>query len=98
MRADLKLKVQNKVEILDVQGGIQSIEDSLSDNITIKPCIINGLNKESIKQLKRYATSGVADNNCNIIEVMCYEGGCIGGNTTINNQKTAKKLINNLIA
>jgi iron only hydrogenase large subunit-like protein len=26
---------------------------------------------------------------------MCCEGGCIGGNATINNQKTAKKLIDN---
>jgi iron only hydrogenase large subunit-like protein len=27
---------------------------------------------------------------------MCCEGGCIGGNATINNTKTAKKLIEQL--
>jgi iron only hydrogenase large subunit-like protein len=27
---------------------------------------------------------------------MCCEGGCIGGNATMNNQRTAKKLIEQL--
>lgn len=76
-------------------GGVaESVKKSLKDEDSIKPCIINGLNKDSIKQLKKYATSGVCE-GCNLVEVMCCEGGCIGGNATINNQKTAKKLIDN---
>ena len=76
-------------------GGVaESVKKSLKDEDSVKPCIINGLNKDSIKQLKKYATDGVCE-GCNLIEVMCCEGGCIGGNATINNQKTAKKLIDN---
>ena len=76
-------------------GGVaESVKKSLKDEDSVKPCIINGLNKDSIKQLKKYATSGVCE-GCNLVEVMCCEGGCIGGNATINNQKTAKKLIDN---
>ena len=76
-------------------GGVaESVKKSLKDEDSVKPCIINGLNKDSIKQLKKYAVSGECE-GCNLVEVMCCEGGCIGGNATINNQKTAKKLIDN---
>ena len=76
-------------------GGVaESVKKSLKEEDSVKPCIINGLNKDSIKQLKKYAASGVCE-GCNLVEVMCCEGGCIGGNATINNQKTAKKLIDN---
>ena len=76
-------------------GGVaESVKKSLKDEDSVKPCIINGLNKDSIKQLKKYVTDGACE-GCNLIEVMCCEGGCIGGNATINNQKTAKKLIDN---
>jgi iron only hydrogenase large subunit-like protein len=76
-------------------GGVaESVKKSLKDEDSVKPCIINGLNKDSIKQLKKYATSGECE-GCNLVEVMCCEGGCIGGNATINNQKTARKLIDN---
>ena len=78
-------------------GGVaESVRASLKDDSVLKPCIIDGLNKESIRQLKKYATSGCCDGGCNLIEVMCCEGGCIGGNATINNQKAAKKLIDAL--
>ena len=75
-------------------GGVaDSVKSALPDETVIKPCIINGLNKESIKQLKNYAQSGVCENGCNMVEVMCCEGGCIGGNAAMNNQKSAKKQI-----
>jgi len=81
-----------------VTGGVaESVKASLRDEGIIKPMIINGLNKDSIKQLKKYAACGACDEGCNIIEVMCCEGGCIGGNATINNQKTAKKQLENLL-
>ncbi len=79
-------------------GGVSSAVKSLvkEDDVNAVPVIIDGLNKDSIKQLKKYAV----DNCCpegNLIEVMCCEGGCIGGNSTIANQKTAKRIINNLL-
>jgi len=78
-------------------GGVaESVNASLRDNSNLKPLVINGLNKDSIRQLKKYATCGQCDDGCNLIEVMCCEGGCIGGNANLNNQKTAKKLIDGL--
>ena len=78
-------------------GGVaESVKASLNDEDGVKACIINGLNKESIKQLKKFATTGECDGGCNLVEVMCCEGGCIGGNATMNNQRTAKKLIDAL--
>ncbi len=77
-------------------GGVaESVKKALPNEDLVKPCVINGLNKESIRQLKKYATSGECESGCNLVEVMCCEGGCIGGNATLNNPKTAKKLIDN---
>lgn len=80
-----------------VSGGVaQAVNTVVTDKTLVKPCIIDGLTKDSIKQLKKY----VKDCKCqdgNLVEVMCCEGGCIGGNSNISNQKTAKKLINNLL-
>ena len=77
-------------------GVTESVKASLKDNSGVKACIINGLNKESIRQLKKYAISGECEGGCNLIEVMCCEGGCIGGNATMNNHRTAKKQIETL--
>ena len=78
-------------------GGVaESVKESLVDEDVVKPCIINGLDKESIRKLKTYAKTGECENGCNLIEVMCCEGGCIGGNATLNNPKIAKKQIVNL--
>ena len=78
-------------------GGVaDSVKASLKDDSVINPLVINGLNKESIRQLKKCATTGTCEGGCNMIEVMCCDGGCIGGNATLNNQKVAKKLIDEL--
>jgi len=75
-------------------GGVaESVKKSLKDENSVKPYYINGLNKETIKQLKKYALSNECEQGCNLVEVMCCEGGCIGGNSTLNSQKLAKKLI-----
>ena len=78
-------------------GGVaESVKASLKDESMIHPCIINGLNKDTIKQLKKCAACGQTEDGSNIIEVMCCEGGCIGGNAAMNNQRSAKKLIDTL--
>lgn len=80
-----------------VSGGVAaSVKDSLNASNNVKPCLINGLNKASIKDLKNYATKGECP-DCNLIEVMCCYGGCIGGNATVNSEKSAKKLIDTLL-
>lgn len=78
-------------------GGVaESVRASLRDEQMVKPCIINGLNKDSIRKLRNFAKTGECENGCNLVEVMCCEGGCIGGNATLNNPKTAKKQISTL--
>ena len=62
----------------------------------MKPYIINGLNKEEINNLKKFARNKECP-NCNIIEVMCCKGGCIGGNATINPESNSKKNIEELL-
>lgn len=80
-----------------VIGGVASaVESVLEEHTSVKPCIINCLNKDTIKQLKKYAKDGsCADGN--LIEVMCCEGGCIGGNAVLAQQRTAKKSLQTLL-
>ncbi len=83
-----------QARIFGYSGGVaESVTMALPDEDMVKPCLINGLNKDSIKTLKKYAATGKCDGGCNLIEVMCCEGGCIGGNATLNTQRTAKKAI-----
>lgn len=80
-----------------VTGGVSgAVARMVSDSDMIKPCIINCLDKVTINQLKEYA----AGNTCpcgNLIEVMCCEGGCIGGNAVIEIQTTARKTLQSLL-
>ena len=78
-------------------GGVaDAVKAVLPNENAVKSYTISGLNKDSIKKLKNFAATGECENGCNLVEVMCCEGGCIGGNATINNPRTAKKLIENL--
>ena len=73
-----------------------AVKHAMNKPDIMKPYIINGLNKETIRNLKKYAKNQSCP-NCNIIEVMACEGGCLGGNANIKNQKDAIKLIENLL-
>ena len=76
-----------------VSGGVaQAVTTVLKDKTLARPYIINGLNKDSIKELKKFAKEGKCP-DCNLIEVMACEGGCIGGNAVIAEQRIAKKQI-----
>jgi len=91
-----KVEASKQARNFGYTGGVaESVKKSLKNEDLVKPFVINGLNKESIRQLKKFATCGECEGGCNLVEVMCCEGGCIGGNATINNQKIAKKLIDN---
>lgn len=81
-----------------VTGGVANAVKKASEGekTDVKPCIINCLNKDSIKQLKRYAQNGICPEG-NLIEVMCCEGGCIGGNAVIEEQRKAIKSIQSLV-
>ncbi|MDR0800014.1 MAG: monomeric [FeFe] hydrogenase [Endomicrobium sp.] len=76
-----------------VTGGVASAVSKLLEGKDLaKPYVINSLNKETIKQLKRI----IKDKKCaegNLVEVMCCEGGCIGGNATVCVPKVAREAI-----
>lgn len=76
-------------------GGVaESVRVALGKNSDkVKPFVVDGLNKMSIRDLKRYAKNGACEEG-NLIEVMSCPGGCIGGNATLNSIKTASKAVN----
>ncbi|MDR1122581.1 MAG: monomeric [FeFe] hydrogenase [Endomicrobium sp.] len=77
-----------------VTGGVAgAVAKLLEDKKNfVRAYVINGLNKETIKHLKKM----VKDKKClegNLVEVMGCEGGCIGGNATICASRIAQKAI-----
>ena len=82
--------------LLRNDGVADAVKHVLKDADMMKPCVINGITKESIRDLKKYAKNGSCP-DCNMIEVMCCEGGCVCGNATINNERSAKKIIGELL-
>lgn len=76
-----------------LSGGVARAVSALVDEkAELKAHHINGLNKQSIRDLKKYAKDGECSLG-NLIEVMACEGGCIAGNATINSLKTAFKQV-----
>ncbi|MBP7212273.1 monomeric [FeFe] hydrogenase [bacterium] len=74
-------------------GGVAgAVEAVVGDKAEIKVHYVNGLNKQSIRDLKKFAKTGKCEFG-NMIEVMACEGGCIAGNATINSLKTAIKQV-----
>ena len=71
-----------------LSGGVAEAVKQESKYKNVKPCYINGINKEVVKQLKQYAKGSLCPNG-NLVEVMCCEGGCVGGNATIKTVKSA---------
>lgn len=80
-----------------VTGGVaDAVCSVLKDKESAKPYVIDGLTKDSIKELKKFAKDKSCP-GCNLIEVMCCEGGCIGGNAVIKSQRDAKKQLKTLL-
>ena len=80
-----------------VTGGVaDAVCSVLKDKESAKPYVIDGLTKDSIKELKKFAKDKSCP-DCNLIEVMCCEGGCIGGNAVIKSQRDAIKQLKTLL-
>lgn len=72
-----------------ISGGVAAAVENLIDGkADYRPYAINGLTKDSVKALKKYALKGL-DDGCNMLEVMCCEGGCIAGPGCISMPKKA---------
>ncbi|MDR1457428.1 MAG: 4Fe-4S binding protein [Puniceicoccales bacterium] len=59
-----------------VSQAVQSVLDPRGKEVTFAP--INGLDREVVKDLKRFAKSGECEKGI-VLEVMSCPGGCIGG-------------------
>lgn len=70
----------------------KAVETLVEEEIIIKSYCINGLNKQSIAELKKYAQTGECEFG-NLIEVMACEGGCIAGNDSISSLKSVSRQI-----
>jgi [FeFe] hydrogenase (group B1/B3) len=73
-------------------GVVAAVSKVLGTKGLAKPYIINGLNKEAIRQLKRIVKDQKFKEG-NLIEVMSCEGGCIGGNATVCIPKVSIKAV-----
>ncbi len=90
---EIEFKVEASAEARNyaVTGGVaQAVQKMLPEHLPTYPVVINGLDKQSIRDLKKYAKNGVCDLG-NLIEVMACPGGCLGGNGTVNAYKQALK-------
>lgn len=80
-----------------VTGGVaKAVQTLLPEDLPTHTVVIDGLNKQSIKDLKKYAKNGICDIG-NLIEVMACQGGCLGGNATVNAFKPALKQLANYV-
>ena len=80
-----------------VTGGVaKAVQSLLPEEIPAHPVLIDGLTKQSIRDLKKYAKNGMCDLG-NLIEVMACQGGCLGGNATVNAYKPALKQVTNYV-
>ncbi len=61
-----------------ITGGVAAaVAHKVGDKAEIKVEKIDGLDAVSMKRLKKFAQKGCE--GCNIVEVMCCEGGCVAG-------------------
>ena len=76
-----------------VIGGVaKAVQTQIPEDFPIHPVIIDGLTKQSIRDLKKYAKAGLCELG-NLIEVMCCEGGCIAGPGCIALAKKASRQV-----
>lgn len=77
-----------------LSGGVAAAVQSLK-TCDVCPVAINGINKETFKQLKMYAKNKKADGN--LVEVMACMGGCVAGPGVNAPVKKASKEIQDLM-
>ncbi len=77
--------------LFPVSGGVAgAVADMVNGKADFRPEKIDGLTKENIKLLKRYAAKG---GESNMLEVMCCEGGCVSGPGCIALSKRAARAV-----
>ena len=76
-----------------VTGGVANAVNALLENKDkAKAYVINGIDKNAIRDLKKFAKNGKCDLG-DLIEVMACPGGCLGGSSSLNKYNDAVKQI-----
>lgn len=79
-----------------LSGGVAAaVAFVVGDKTEYKPMKIDGLTKDSCKQLKRFAVK--APDDVNMVEIMCCEGGCIAGPGAVIPAKRGTVLVENYV-
>lgn len=79
-------------------GGVASAVNSLlDDDKKATPLVINGIDKQAIRDLKKFAKNDKCELG-NLIEVMACPGGCLGGSNTINAFRHSSKQLANYVS
>ena len=95
--SEFKTKASAEGRNFCVTGGVaKAVQTLLPEELPTHPVVIDGLTKQSIRDLKKYAKNGMCDIG-NLIEVMSCQGGCLGGNATVNAFKPAMKQVSNYV-
>ena len=95
--SEFKAESSSEARNYAVTGGVaKAVQTLLPEEIPAHPVVIDGLNKQSIRDLKKYAKNGLCELG-NLIEVMACTGGCLGGNATVNAYKPALKQLTNYV-
>jgi hypothetical protein len=91
---EFEYKSSKEAREFALTGGVaRSVQAAWQGNPDdVKPVIINGLDKNSIRDLRMYAKTGQCQAG-NLIEVMCCLGGCIAGNACLGTLKEAFKKV-----
>ena len=95
--SEFKTQASAQARNYAVIGGVaNAVQTLLPEEIPAHQVIVDGLNKQSIRDLKKYAKNGVCELG-NLIEVMACQGGCLGGNATVNAYKPALKQLSEYV-
>ncbi len=70
-------------------GVAAAVQKKVGDRMEMTPIVINGINKQTIRELRGYTKSCPG----NMVEVMACEGGCVNGCNVIANPKVATRQV-----
>lgn len=92
-----KVESSSEARNYAVIGGVaHAVQTVLPEGVEVTPVVVDGLTKQSIRDLKKYAKSGLCELG-NLIEVMSCTGGCLGGTSTVAPYKPALKQLTNYV-
>lgn len=88
---ELNSKIEDSSRAYAISNGVMSaVAAKLPTGYPIKPLVISGINKASIRQLKTFEKKLPEQN---MIEIMSCEGGCVNGCSVLANSRVAARQV-----